>query len=104
MIKVRGLNKHFGSFQALKDVSLNVEKGDIYGFIGHNGAGKSTTISILTGLAKADSGTCMVNGMDACKTINPSDLGIGYLPEDPSFYKWMTASETLTYLYDSSGI
>ncbi|MBN1624389.1 MAG: ABC transporter ATP-binding protein [Clostridia bacterium] len=103
MINVRGLNKHFGNFQALKDVNLNVEKGDIYGFIGHNGAGKSTTISILTGLAKADSGTCIVNGKDACKTVNPSDLGIGYLPEDPSFYKWMTARETLIYLLESSG-
>ncbi len=103
MIKVRGLNKHFGGFQALHDVSLNVEKGDIYGFIGHNGAGKSTTISILTGLAKPDSGTCIVNGMDACKIVNPSDLNIGYLPEDPRFYKWMTARETLRYLYEASG-
>lgn len=103
MINVRGLNKHFGNFQALKDVNLNVEKGDIYGFIGHNGAGKSTTISILTGLAKADSGTCIVNGKNACKTVNPSELGIGYLPEDPSFYKWMTARETLVYLLEASG-
>jgi ABC-2 type transport system ATP-binding protein len=103
MISVRGLNKHFGNFQALKDVNLNVDKGDIYGFIGHNGAGKSTTISILTGLAKADSGTCIVNGKDACKTVNPSELGIGYLPEDPRFYKWMTARETLVYLLEASG-
>ena len=103
MIKVEGLNKHFGSFQALHDVSLNVEKGDIYGFIGHNGAGKSTTISILTGLARPDSGTCMVNGKDATRIVNPSDLGIGYLPEDPRFYKWMTARENLLYLYEASG-
>lgn len=103
MIRVEGLNKYFGDFQALFDVSLNVDKGDIYGFIGHNGAGKSTTISILTGLAKLDSGKCMVNGMDVGKIKRPSQLNIGYLPEDPSFYKWMTGREVITYMMEAGG-
>jgi len=103
MIKVEGLSKTFKGFKALDNVSINVEKGDIYGFIGHNGAGKSTTISILTGLAKPDSGKCIVNGMDVTKAKSPDELSMGYLPEDPRFYKWMTAEETLIYLYEAAG-
>ena len=98
MIKAKGIKKRFGNFEALKGIDLNVEKGEIYGFLGHNGAGKSTTMNILTGLSKLDAGTCMVNGWDIKKIVHPGDLHIGYLPEEPKFYPWMTGRETLSYL------
>lgn len=101
MITVRNLKKNFHSFEALKGIDLNVKSGEIYGFIGHNGAGKSTTMNILSGLSRPSGGTCVVNGKDVLKTTRLSDLNIGYLPEDPRFYPWLTAKETLEYLGSS---
>jgi ABC-2 type transport system ATP-binding protein len=98
MITVRNLKKNFHSFEALKGIDLNVKNGEIYGFIGHNGAGKSTTMNILAGLSRPNGGTCVVNGKDVLKATHPSDLDIGYLPEDPRFYPWLSARETLEYL------
>lgn len=98
MIQAAGLKKKFGSFEALKGIDLNVEKGEIYGFLGHNGAGKSTTMNILAGLSRMDGGNCMVNGWDIRKIEHPGDLHIGYLPEEPKFYPWMTGREILSYL------
>ena len=102
MITVRNLKKDFKAFQALKGIDLNVKKGEVYGFIGHNGAGKSTTMNILAGLSRPESGECVVNGMDVQKIRHPGDLNVGYLPEDPRFYPWMTARETLSYLGDAN--
>lgn len=103
MIEVRNLQKYFKSFQALKGIGLSVKKGEIYGFIGHNGAGKSTTINILCGLSRPSAGECIVNGKDIKKIKNPAELGIGYLPEEPRFYPWLTAYETLEYLGGGGG-
>jgi len=91
MIIVIDLHKLFQSFEALKGISLTVRPGEIYGFIGHNGAGKTTTLNILAGLSHPTSGTCQVNGHDVRQITHPSDLQIGYLPEDPAFSPWMTA-------------
>lgn len=80
---------------ALKDVSFSVEPGQVYGFIGPNGAGKSTTIKVLTGLLNFDSGKVLVNG------ISPRDVKsrrfIGYSPEQPYFYDYLTGRELLRF-------
>ncbi len=98
MITVKGLHKNYKDFNALKGVDMHVHKGEIYGFIGHNGAGKSTTMNILAGLSRPTKGQCTVNGVALADIEHPGDLRIGYLPEDPRFYPWMTAFETLAYL------
>ncbi|MFA5635486.1 MAG: ABC transporter ATP-binding protein [Anaerovoracaceae bacterium] len=98
MITVKGLYKNFKDFHALKGVDMHVQKGEIYGFIGHNGAGKSTTMNILAGLSRPTKGQCTVNGVALTDIEHPGDLHIGYLPEDPRFYSWMTTRETLAYL------
>lgn len=98
MITVKGLHKYFQSFHALKGIDLHVRKGEIYGFIGKNGAGKSTAMNILAGLSRPSQGQCLVNGLDAARLRHPGDLRLGFLPEDPKFYPWMTARETLSYL------
>ncbi|TJX13113.1 ABC transporter ATP-binding protein [Tissierella creatinini] len=98
MITVKRLQKKFKDFYALKNVDMHVKKGEIYGFIGPNGSGKTTTMNILAGLSRPAQGECTVNGLDVTKLTHPGDLKIGYLPEDPKFYPWMTAHETLDYL------
>jgi ABC-2 type transport system ATP-binding protein len=98
MITVKGLVKEFDGFRALKGLDMHVKAGEIYGFIGPNGSGKTTTMNILAGLSRPAQGECVVNGMDVTKLTHPGDLKIGYLPEDPKFYPWMTAHETLDYL------
>ena len=101
MIEVKELKKSFKDFEALQGLNLNVRQGEIYGFIGKNGAGKSTTMNILAGLSKPTSGECLVGGIKVSDIIQASDLDLGYLPEDPKFYPWLSACETLTYLGDS---
>lgn len=103
MITVKNLTKNFNSFSALKGINLRVKKGEIYGFIGQNGAGKTTTMNILAGLSRLTKGSCLVNGKDVTKIKHPSELHIGYLPEDPRFYPWLTAFEILEYLGNSGG-
>jgi ABC-2 type transport system ATP-binding protein len=101
MIQIEHLHKTYRSGflmkpkLALKDVSFNVEPGQVYGFIGPNGAGKSTTIKVLTGLLNFDSGKVLVNG------ISPRDVKsrrfIGYSPEQPYFYDYLTGRELLKF-------
>lgn len=98
MILVKDLHKRFGDFRALKGIDLHVSKGEIYGFIGQNGAGKSTTMNILAGLSRPSGGDCLVNGLSVTQIRHPSELHIGYLPENPEFYPWMTAQEMLHFL------
>jgi len=98
VISVKDLHKRFGSFRALRGIDLHVNKGEIYGFIGQNGAGKSTTMNILAGLSRPSGGECFVNGLSVSQIRHPSELHIGYLPENPEFYPWMTAQEMLHYL------
>lgn len=98
MITITRLTKKFKNFTALNELSLHVNKGEIYGFIGHNGAGKSTTLNILAGLTKPTSGACRLNNKNVLSINHPSELNIGFLPEEPKFYGWMTAFEMLEYL------
>lgn len=97
-ICVQGLRKTFGSVQALDGLDFAVEPGTVFGFLGPNGAGKTTAIRILTGLARPTGGSAWVLGKDISTT--PSEIArcIGYLPEEPVFYPWMTARELLDHV------
>ncbi len=98
MIRIETLVKTYGAVRALDGLEMTVEPGVIFGFLGSNGAGKTTTLRILTGLARPTSGQVSIAG-----TVIPANgqklaRRIGYLPEEPSFYPWMTADEFLDYL------
>jgi len=97
-VRIEELRKVFGTFQALDGLNLEVEPGTVFGFLGPNGAGKTTTIRILTGLAHATSGHAWVLGYEV--TADGRDIArhIGYLPEEPAFYPWMTPREFLDHV------
>ena len=101
-IQIEGLQKIYGSVQALNGLNLSVEAGTVFGFLGPNGAGKTTTIRLLTGLARPTAGRAWVAGVEI--TGNGAATGrsvaqrIGHLPEEPVFYPWMTPREFLDYV------
>ena len=97
-IRIEGLHKSFGEVQALDGLDLEVEPGSVFGFLGPNGAGKTTTIRILAGLARADAGEAWIDGLDVATGRRQVAGRIGYLPQDPAFYPWMTAREFLDHV------
>jgi ABC-2 type transport system ATP-binding protein len=97
-VRTEGLRKVFGSFVALDGLDLSVEEGAIFGFLGPNGAGKTTTIRILTGLAHTTGGQAWVLGKEVTGNHDEIALHIGFLPEEPAFYTWMTPLEFLDYV------
>jgi ABC-2 type transport system ATP-binding protein len=86
----------------VKNLSLSVESGGIYGLLGPNGSGKSTTLKILLGLVTPDSGSARIFGAD-CRSYR-SRREVGFLPENPYFYKFLTAAETLRFYGKVCGI
>jgi ABC-2 type transport system ATP-binding protein len=97
-VHTEDLYKVFGEFTALNGLNLNVEEGTIFGFLGPNGAGKTTTIRILTGLAHATRGKAWVMGNEVTANGHEIARQIGFLPEEPAFYTWMTPPEFLDYV------
>ena len=97
MLEIKHLKKYYGSSRGVEDVSIKLNKGDIYGFIGPNGSGKSTTIRNIMGLINKNSGDIYING----KKFNRDDIDIkkkiGYLPSEINLYGNMTVGEILSY-------
>jgi ABC-2 type transport system ATP-binding protein len=93
VIEIRDLTKRFGSKIAVQRLNLAVPGGAIFALLGDNGAGKTTTIRVLTGLLAADSGKATVLGLDCWRDAAPLRRRVGYVPEKPRFYDWMTVSE-----------
>ncbi len=100
MIKVKNLTKKYGSNIAVDNLSFQVNQGEILGFLGLNGAGKSTTMNIITGYLSSTQGSCTVNGYDIFENPNEVKKSIGYLPEIPPLYTDMTVKEYLEFVYD----
>lgn len=98
MIRIHNLTKNYQDHKVLNSINLEVKKGEVYGFIGHNGSGKSTTMNILAGLIKFQDGECFVNEKMIKGITNRDVKDIGYLPEDPKFYPYMNAWEYLSYI------
>jgi len=94
-VEAHGLTKHFGSVLALDGLDLAVPRGSVFGLLGPNGAGKTTAIRILTGLARATSGSARVAGVEVSLDAPGLRRRIGYLDQDPRFYGWMKGRELL---------
>ena len=95
MIKVIGLTKYYGSKPAAKDISFEVQKGEVFGLLGTNGAGKSTTIKMLCGLLKPTRGLIKIGEVDLQRMPLKAKSLMGYLPENPLIYDKLTGAETL---------
>ena len=96
-IEVTRLVKRFGDAVALDGIDLAVPQGSVFGFLGPNGAGKTTALRILTGLARPTTGVARILGSDVSTAGNDVRSQIGYLPDVPGFYPWMTARELVEY-------
>ncbi len=94
---LRDLTKKFGDFTAVNGISLTVEKGEIFGFLGANGAGKSTTIRMLCGILRPTSGRGIVGGVDITRTPENVKDFIGYMSQKFSLYDDLTIGENLDF-------
>ena len=104
IIEVRNLSKRFGDFHAVKDLSFTVYSGDVYGFLGQNGAGKSTTIRMLLTLIRPDSGEIYMQGKNLHKHRNEILRTTGAVIERPDLYSYLSAIENLSVFARLSGI
>ena len=104
MLRITDLHKRFGDKEVLRGLNLTVPEHSIYGFIGKNGAGKTTTMKTILGLLKADSGEIIVNGEKVVYGQTSTNQYIGYLPDVPEFYPFMTAPEYLHFCGEITGM
>ena len=97
MITVNNLTKKFGKFTAVDEISFEVPKGEIFGFLGANGAGKTTAIKMLCGLSKPTSGSANIAGYDLLSQVEQVKLNIGYMSQKFSLYDDLTISENIDF-------
>ena len=95
MISLKNITKSFGGFEAVKNLSIEITEGEIYGLLGSNGAGKSTTINILLGFLEPDKGEAFIDGIDVTKHANSARKKMGYISENVNLYPYLTGLENL---------
>ena len=99
MLRIEHLTKKYGDKKAVDDLSLHIQKGEIYGFIGHNGAGKTTTIKSCCGILNFDEGEIYVDGVSVKrKTLSNVKRKIAYIPDNPDLYEFMTGIKYLNFI------
>lgn len=100
MIELKHVTKRYGAKCAVDDISFTINKGEVLGFLGRNGAGKSTTMNMITGYISASEGQITLDGMDVLEQPREVKRRIGYLPEQPPLYMDMTVEEYLKFVCD----
>lgn len=104
MLTLSHVAKNFGEKQVLLDVSFSVPEHTVFGFVGQNGAGKTTAMKMILGLLTISGGEITLNGMPVCYGNTPTNRFVGYLPDVPEFYPYMTPAEYLRFCGEISGI
>lgn len=104
MIEIRDLSKQYGNFTALKNISFNIPDKGVLGFLGKNGAGKSTVMNIITGYLSPSAGKILFDGQDIQKIRKEASRRIGYLPEVPPLYVDMTVNDFLRFVCKIKGV
>ena len=104
MLRIEHLTKKYGEKKAVDDLSLHIEKGEIYGFIGHNGAGKTTTIKSVVGILDFDEGEIFIDGKSVKKDSLECKRVIAYIPDNPDLYEFMSGLQYLNFISDIFGV
>jgi len=104
MIEVRNLVRRYGDFAAVDDVSFTIQPGEVVGLLGHNGAGKTTIMKMLTGYLEPSSGQVTVGGMNVAEQRQAAQAEMGYLPESLPIYPDMTVTEYLSFAATMRGL
>ena len=104
MLKIEHLTKTYGTQKAVDDLSLHIRPGEIFGFIGHNGAGKSTTLKSAVGILQFDAGTIAINGTDLASDPVKCKRDLAYIPDNPDLYDFMSGIKYLNFIADIFGI
>ncbi len=104
IVKTDGLGKLYGDFAAVTELSLDVRRGEVFAFLGPNGAGKTTTIKMLMGILQPSSGTALIDGLDCFKERAVVKSRVGYLPDDPVFYDYLTGREIIRFAGEMHGL
>ena len=104
MLEIKNLTKKYGKFTAVDNLSLKVNKGEVYGFIGHNGAGKSTTIRAIVGALDFENGEIFIDGLSIKdKPIECKKL-LAYVPDNPDIYDYLTGIQYINFVADIYGV
>lgn len=104
MLKIENLTKKYGDKKAVDNLSLHIEKGEIYGFIGHNGAGKTTTIKSCCGILAFDEGEIFIDGISVKENPVECKKMLAYIPDNPELYDFMTGIQFLNFIADIFGV
>lgn len=103
MIQFESLTKTYGEFQAVKPLTLEVRRGEVFGFLGPNGAGKTTTIRMMMGILAPSAGRVLVDGFDCHAEATEVKRRVGYLPDNPIFYDFLRGREILQFVAEMHG-
>jgi ABC-2 type transport system ATP-binding protein len=104
MISFHRLRKDYGAFTAVRDLTLDIGKGEVFGFLGPNGAGKTTTIRIMMGILVPTSGRVAIDGLDCQRDRVEVKRRVGYLPDNPMFYDYLRGREILIFVGEMHGL
>ncbi|MBO6040702.1 MAG: ABC transporter ATP-binding protein [Oscillospiraceae bacterium] len=104
MLNIEHLTKIYGEKKAVDDLSLRIRPGEIFGFIGHNGAGKSTTLKSAVGILQFDAGTITIGGKDLLAEPVACKRELAYIPDNPDLYEFMSGIKYLNFIADIFGI
>ena len=104
MLKINNLTKRYGDKKAVDNLSLHIQKGEIYGFIGHNGAGKTTTIKSCCGILNFDEGDILVDGVSIKDDPLSCKKKIAYIPDNPDLYEFLSGIKYLNFVADVFGV
>ena len=100
MLRIEHLTKKYGDFKAVDDLSLHIERGHIYGFIGHNGAGKTTTLKSIVGILPYEEGEIYIDGKSMKDNVMECKKMMAYIPDNPDLYEYLTGIQYLNFVAD----
>ena len=95
MLEIRSLTKYYGALAAVRELSFEARPGEVLGLLGPNGSGKSTTVKILTGVLQPTDGTVLLDGREVAADLTRYKAQVGYVPEEPHLYTYLTGEEYL---------